>query len=53
MPLQGTVLFHPFWPLGCGQETAWEDMGKPVWELAYRNVFVLKGVGCDGESEHR
>lgn len=28
-------------------------MGKRVWELVYRNAYVLEGVGYDGESEHR
>lgn len=50
--LWSIVRFHPCWPLGPGQEIAWEDMGKRVWELVYRNAYVLKGVGYDGESEH-
>lgn len=50
--LQSIVQSHPCWPLGLGQGTAWEDMGKRVWELVYRNSDVLKGVGFNGESEH-
>lgn len=53
MPWWSIAQFCPFWPLGHGQETAWEDMGKRVWELVYRNAYVLQGVGYDGESEHR
>ena len=52
MLLWSIVQFHPCWPLGLGQEIAWEDMGKRVWELVYKNTYVLKGVGYDGESEH-
>lgn len=51
MLLWSIVQFHPCWPLGPGQGIAWEDMGKRVWELVYRNAYVLKGVGYDGESE--
>lgn len=50
--LRSIAWFHPCWLLGLGQEIAWEDMGKRVWELVYRNTHVLKGVGYDGESEH-
>lgn len=53
MPLRSVVQFCPFWPLGHGQELAWEDMGKRVWELVYRNAYVLEGVGYNGESEHK
>lgn len=41
-----------WWPLGLGQEIAWEDMGKLVWEFMCRNSYVLEGVGYSGEREH-